>query len=542
MTRHGQVPTLPKFPIDFSKNSLHLIHMAYRIERRRGEAVYVYEATSYWDAEKKQPRQRQTYLGKKDPKTGALIPVHRGGSPRRACDYGNLALLQHIAHTVGLDSVLHRIFSGDASLLLALAFFEIAEGTPLYLFSQWVETTAIADMPARSSAELTSFTQQLGRMEKERDAFFQAWIAHCHPVQTIVFDITSLSSYSNLLDEVEWGYNRDHDQLPQVNLGMVYAEDTQIPLYYHMYPGSIRDVSTLSNLLRYCEAFALAPDLFVMDRGFYSAANLAALSSQPVKFLLPLPRSVGLFTEVLSQHYQTLTALSNSFLFHDEILGHVRTALPLNFRPILAHLYFDPSRHTAQAQRFLTKLWQAEAAVHGRSFQSSQAAQRALTNQVSGVAAFFRCDTKDGHVTIGRDALAIERHLAFMGATIFLTNHTDLDRGELLHIYRHKDVIEKAFDIVKHDLDGRRLRGHSADAITGRLFLKFLSLIVYSALQRTMREQHLLAKYSVRELLCELKKLRMVELHNGKQLLTEISKRQRQIFQAFDMAIPALKT
>lgn len=515
--------------------------MAYRIEKHVGDAVYVYEATSSWDADKKQPRQTRTYLGKRDPRTGAVIPPRQSRTPRSAKDYGNWYLLSHIATKLGLPALLQQVFSDDASVLLALAVFEVSEAAPLYLLPQWVETTYINDVPALSSSDLSRLTQRLGRMDVERDTFFQRWIAHCSPVQTMVFDITSLSSYSTLLHEVEWGYNRDHDPLPQVNLGMVYAEDTQRPLYYQVYPGSIRDVSTLSNMIRYCEAFALAPELFVMDRGFYSAANVAALLNQPVPFLLPLPRSVGLFPELLQQQYQTLRALPNSFLFQNDLLCHVQTTVPLGLKPVEAHIYFDPARFHAQATHFLTRLWQAEAALVGHQFRSQKDAQHALSSQTPGAAAFFRCSATEQQVTMVRDALTIQQHLTPMGVTIFLTNHPDLDRLQLLRIYRQKDVIEKAFDVVKHELDGQRLRGHSTEAITGRLFLKFLSLIVYSALQQTMREQQLFAEYSVREMLYELKKLRVVEMLNGKCLLTEVSKRQREIFEAFDIAVPTLK-
>ena len=471
-----------------------------------------------------------------------MIPPHRSTLPRRAKDYGNVYLLRQLAARIGLTALLQRVFSEDAARLLALAFFEICEAAPLYLFPHWIDSTYMDTVKALSSAELTTLTQRLGCMEGEREEFFRQWIAQCSPVQTIVFDITSLSSYSNLLNEVEWGYNRDHDHLPQVNLGMVYAEDEQLPLYYQVYPGSIRDVSTLPNIVHYLEALALVPHLFVMDRGFYSAANLAALANHSFKFLLPLPRTVTLFTDLLTQHYQTLTALPNSFLFQDEILCHVQTAIPFNMTPVYAHLYFDPTRHHDQAQRFLTQLWKAEATVQRETFHQSHEAQHALSAQLKGAAPFFRITQTADHVDISRDALALTRRLAPMGTTILLTNQADLERAQVLRLYRHKDFLEKTFDTLKHEFDGQRLRGHSTEAIMGRLFLKFVSLIVYSALTKTMRMHHLFARYSVRELLYELKKIRLVEMKNGTQVLTEISKRQKHIFKTFEMDVPIVKT
>jgi transposase len=400
----------------------------------------------------------------------------------------------------------------------------------------------MGEVKALSSAELTTLTQRLGRMEHERDAFFRGWIARCGPVSAVVFDITSLSSYSNLLNDVEWGDNRDHDPLPQVNVGMVYAEHDQLPLYYHVYPGSIRDVSTLPNMASFLDAFALTPTLFVMDRGFYSQANLAALTRQSWAFLMPLPRTVALFDDVLAQHYQPLTALPNTMLFQDEILGHIQTTIPLNFAPVDAHLYFDPVRAQAQALRFLTPLWKAEQALHGHTFHRIEQAKQALAEQASGAPAFFRFTQTDDHVTISRDALAVTQRLRPMGITILLTNSRTLDGTRALQWYRQKDGVEKTFDTLKHELDGQRLRGHSTEAITGRLFLKFLSLIVHAELTKAMRAQHMFATYSLRELLYELKKIRVIEMANGNRVLTEISKQQRKIFTSIEIDLPVLKT
>ncbi len=78
-----------------------------------------------------------------------------------------------------------------------------------------------------------------------------------------------------------------------------------------------------------------------------------------------------------------------------------------------------------------------------------------------------------------------------MGATIMLTNHNGLEREKILTLYRRKDFIEKIFDVLENEFDGKRLRSSSKDAVEGRLFLKFLSVILYSAFGNIMREQHL---------------------------------------------------
>lgn len=154
----------------------------------------------------------------------------------------------------------------------------------------------------------------------------------------------------------------------------------------------------------------------------------------------------------------------------------------------------------------------------------------------------FQVKNNNGQLEIVRDTKALSQRIATMGATLMLTNHLDLDRAKILELYRRKDYLEKTFDVLKNEFDGKRLRGHSKDVINGRLFIKFISLILYSALANKMREKDLFKLYSIREIMYELKKLRIIEMYNGTSYLTEISKRQREIFSKLEVETPVIGT
>jgi hypothetical protein len=55
-----------------------------------------------------------------------------------------------------------------------------------------------------------------------------------------------------------------------------------------------------------------------------------------------------------------------------------------------------------------------------------------------------------------------------------------------------------------------------------------------------MREKDLFKHYSIKEIMYELKKLRIVEMHNGLSYLTEISKRQRELYSKLEVEIPII--
>ncbi|MGI6680869.1 MAG: hypothetical protein ACOX3T_05230 [Bdellovibrionota bacterium] len=62
------------------------------------------------------------------------------------------------------------------------------------------------------------------------------------------YDVTSISSYSKKISILEFGYNRDMDKLPQINIGICYGSTTKLPLFYQVYNGSITDKTYFSFL------------------------------------------------------------------------------------------------------------------------------------------------------------------------------------------------------------------------------------------------------------------------------------------------------
>ena len=73
---------------------------------------------------------------------------------------------------------------------------------------------------------------------------------------------------------MEWGYNRDREELPQINYGLVYAKETQLPLFYRLIPGSITDVATLAATSAMLMELGLKNFSYSLDRGYFSTAGL----------------------------------------------------------------------------------------------------------------------------------------------------------------------------------------------------------------------------------------------------------------------------
>lgn len=75
---------------------------------------------------------------------------------------------------------------------------------------------------------------------------------------------------------------------------------------------------------------------------------------------------------------------------------------------------------------------------------------------------------------------------------------------EALHLYRAKDIVEKAFGNLKERLNLRRLLVSSEQGLDGKFFVAFVGLVLVSRLHRLMKDAKLYDELTMDELLDRL--------------------------------------
>ena len=102
-------------------------------------------------------------------------------------------------------------------------------------------------------------------------------------------------------------------------------------------------------------------------------------------------------------------------------------------------------------------------------------------------------------------------------------------------VYRERDIVEKGFKIMKNDIQSLPLNT-SKDSTTKRfIFVCFIGLILRMKLLSMMRETQIIEDYTVESLLLELKKIRKIELQNGEVMVTELTRKQKEIMEKLNL-------
>ena len=498
--------------------------MSYIIEQKNSKGhIYLYEVTGYWDAAKQQSRQKRRYLGKKDPKTGEAVTPRKSNSPKACLDYGNVYLLRQIAHQIKLTQCLKECFPEFWEDILNLAIFKICGNDEFYLFDTWCESNPISNK--LSSQDISKLLSKINQYEPK---FFKSWTKLHAAKGAVFYDLTSISTYSENINLAEYGYNRDKERLPQINLGMLYSSISHYPLSYSIYSGSISDVKTLKNLLVMSKEWGIDKLLFVLDCGFYSQLNIEEILNKSIDFIVRLNPSTNYYKNSINSFK---TSSRNSFSLHNEGYYCNTKKIRIGIGNLFAHTYHNETKKAFQFNSFMQKLSDIEKLIDGTKTKSIKVKTEILKDY--GQSEYYIFDDKK---VLQRNVSAIDKHIHTLGKFVLLAANSKLTSEKVLLNYRDRDLAEKGFDNLKTEIGDYRLRTKSDATTMGSIFVSFVSLILYSHMTKTIEN----TKLTTPQVVSSLKNLKAFKLADGKLLLSEVSKKNADIFKLFKIPIPAV--
>lgn len=519
---------------------------------------YVYVDLPYWDTKKKCGSHKREYIGRmvdgifvpnkkyklQQELEQAKVNLKPGPVSTEKClryFYGATWLLDCISKKYGITADLKNCFPDDYLEIQSIAYYLVLEdGSPLYRFDHWAKSHKhpfAHDIPSQRSSELFGRISEDAKMD-----FFQRQSLRRMEKEYIAFDSTSISSYSKLLKQAKYGKNKEHDPLPQINLLLLYGEESMMPVYYRKLCGNITDVKTVHNLLKDVDFLKMDKLNLVMDRGFYSEDNINALFKYHHKFIIGVRTSLKLVRKHLDPIRDTMPTRSN---YHrdDQIYWNTfstewdyietkprKSETITDKRRIYLHIYFNDQHATDDRIHFNKMLDNLE--------EELKSGHRNAEHEKLYAKYFDIHETPERGIILTPKEDAIKDAEKDFGFFALLSNGVK-DPSKALHIYRSKDQIEKSFGNLKEKLSMRRMSVASEENFEGKLFIQFMALIYLSFIKKKMTDKGLFQKYTMQELLDELD---TVEWHQqpGKQHhLSEITTKQQQLYEALEIEVPS---
>ncbi|MBU4486670.1 MAG: IS1634 family transposase [Candidatus Delongbacteria bacterium] len=517
--------------------------------------TYVYESVSYWDKEKKQPRNKRKCIGKIDPISGAIIPSKKAEGTEKTTQvnqsapmqlqsckrsfYGATYLFDSIGNKLGIINDLKICFPDTYKQILSIAYYLIMEDrNPMSRFTKWALTHSHPfgkDIPSQRSSELFGLITENSKLK-----FFLLQGKRRLEKEYIAYDTTSISSYSQSLKQVKYGINKDYDPLPQINLALLFGEESRLPFYYRKLPGNITDVKTIQKLLADINFLDMGRVKLVMDRGFYSEDNINRLYKNHYKFLISTKTSLK-FVKTKIDEVRDIIVSRPHFSSEHSLYYHSST-IDWNYKEtkkhtgevtktakrMYLHIYYNDQKATDDKISFnkLLDVLEQELLSGKRNPDHEKLYEKyyvVKTTTVKGISLTAKQE-------------AINEKSKYYGYFTLISNDIK-DPLDALEVYRSKDLIEKAFGNLKERLNMRRTSVSSDENLEGKLFVQFIALIFLSYIKKIMSEKGLFKNYTMQELLDEFDIIERFELPGQRYHIGEITKKQKELYSCLDVKL-----
>jgi transposase len=360
---------------------------------------------------------------------------------------------------------LQLAFPQDWKYVLAIAYCRFIYRCPLKAMPFRLASSYLPDIIGLvpfNEKGVSAVLNRLGAMPDQMLGYMKSFIGKG---EYMLMDATHIFSHSHQINLARKGYNSSFQFDPQFNLMYIYSASSQMPVYYRLLPGNIREVKAFKNTL--LEA-GLKEAVIIADKGFYSELNVSLLLEEKMQFILPLKRNSPIVD------YSAIA--NNTFKEGISYFEHEK-------RPIW-YKVFDIDEQT-RVYLFLDEPLRLK--------EETDCLARIQTNKESYSIEKYH-----------------ERKHRF-GTIALFSNIIDTAQ-QVYQAYKSRNCIEVLFDGMKNILDSDHTYMQNEQTLQGWMFINHLTLQWYQHLYIQLKNKHLIKKISVNDYiqtLTDVKKIRI---------------------------------
>ena len=469
-----------------------------------------------------------------------------------------------------LDTLLEKCFDMNiAKNLLSLVWYIVSEGKALSDSDAWLAIYQTPRGSGMSSQDISRFLDEINY--DDILAFYSLWHqkqSNMHKAgDKMLYDLTSISYYGSNIDSTEYGYNRDHDNLPQVNYGLVCMRSTAIPIFAFSLNGSISDTTTLETTMEMLANLNIRPTCVILDRAFSTIYNITYMLRNKRTFLQSVKINAKWIYNVIDKNEykrfnpdtmiktseRTYYVSSNNCLW---IRVSRRLKNGNSKEELIVHTLNDLTQEYINTDENITILEMYPCKIHILyclglvrnkldDFMSNlkNEKERLLSDKYATVDEelekyfIITTDENTGILNIDYNIEKIKEYeKSYSGYICFITNDATIDSAATaLKEYSTRDAIEKDFDDMKNSLDMKRLRVHTDKRMKARLFIQFLAEIYMREMRIRLAQSVECQKLSHNQIFASIRTMYKIKFKGDcNDVFPELTKTQRAIVNAVD--------
>jgi hypothetical protein len=305
-----------------------------------------------------------------------------------------------------------------------------------------------------------------------------------NPTEFVMIDSTHIPSSSENIHINAVGYNPSHSFDSQIRLMYIFSTQMKQPVYYRLINGNITDLTSMKHSI---DEMNIQNVVYIADKGFYSAKNIAHLKENHLQYIIPLHRNNQLINFEPLQEPNFKRTSKTYFIYQGRTIW-----------------YYSYQNQGQQMVTFLDERLRVEEEndylLRTKSYPEEYTEEK-----------FY------------------ERLTQFGTLTLIYELEKMMTEEQIYIAYKQRNEIEMVFDSYKNFLEADKMYMQNRYVLEGWLMANFIAMIAYYRLYNKLKDAELLAKYSPKDIV-EISKSIFKAKINDHWKTTEITKKNLDLF------------
>lgn len=414
--------------------------------------------------------------------------------------YGYPACIEAVAKSIGLYDSLRKVFPNDyLSMMSMVEALMCYPERPLYSPERFHRTCWHTAMDMPTEGKMTK-ALQAAAADQDRERFFYEMKkrrAANGGDLVVALDTTSISTYSTMLSLAKYGYNKEGDNLPQINLLMVCDSGNGVPVYYRMLDGNTSDSKTVAETVLDLAAQGVEKGAVVSaDRGFCTMENLELLAKYGYKPLMLVPENGPFRNEAIDHALPTIDnagsyieSIKRACVTMEAKVRCVRRGPGENAVPVTVFVFKDLPAAAEESEKLNMKFQKALAELNrDQTLIKRPWYGKHFTLEKEG--------TRRKPPVFAHNLEAQAADKARAGIYVMVGPHK-WDPEKVDTLYSRRDAVEKGFENWKDKM--RRPRHSKDEHLEGKVFIVYLVNMVEAAMREIMSRYALDRQFTLQE-------------------------------------------
>lgn len=458
--------------------------------------TYIFEVTTLYNPDKRYNEHVSSKLVGKIPNGGKeIIPTR----PRRIstrttaasrANVGITDILEWIGRESGIDDdMMASADKGIAQKVISIARFWMANpDKTVRRIEEWQISHSIPYAEGLSEDACYLLMKEVGQDVSISQKYFQRRASRAPSGASIAVDTTTVSSYSEGLNDARFGYNKDGSGLAAVKFLTLFATGNHQPIAFRRQPGNIPDVISVLNALKQFSVLGLDKPLVVLDGGFFSEQNILAFMHDHTKFLMRGQLDGKWISPWLDEVMPDIEKPSNVCPYDAGVYGITRR-ISREFSWERRHNWGESKKGDIVAKEYriylhfflntekarIDKATLTSDIIHVKH-QIEQGIDISLMSKAERRIAekFLVIRTYGKRISVSMDDDAIIKESRYYGFFVLVSNEK-METFAALREYQLRERTEEGFRIDKQYNDANVTRSKSTMSLDGRFFCQFVA-------------------------------------------------------------------